>query len=474
MNINVTGGTVESYYSTAIREIGEQDKPDMTQLTQLKVTGGSVLGASKNPVNVTSDMLVRDISVNNVSVSGGTFNHAVPNDYCAEGFEPAENGDGTYGVKKVETPAKENKKLSIDFGNGEIEIRTGSQLFTYISHFTNAEFEKNLNYTATYKPSANHVFLYWLNESGRIISEQANYSFYLTYDTKLSAMSFTVDNSKRYVVFRDMNDKVLHSSEYTVDGNGNVVVDVPVTSGFTGFVFENWVDASGTVLTVENGKITIRAGAANKAIMIKAKYRSADTEYTVTVTDGAIEGTGETSKTFKYGESCTVVAQDTKDGKAFLGWYAGETLMSTNPQYSFAVVGSVVLTPCYGDSSVPSAVLGIVTSERTQNGDGTQIVTITLTWSVPNNYKIVSAGILSTSESVYNSKDELNLNYTDSLNIYNDVSTLKTTSGTYPLTLKLGKVSSAKDLYVRGYLQYIADDSGEVVTVYTDIFVSKA
>ena len=208
--------------------------------------------------------------------------------------------------------------------------------------------------------------------------------------------------------------------------------------------------------------------------MIKAKYRSADTEYTVTVTDGAIEGTGETSKTFKYGESCTVVAQDTKDGKAFLGWYAGETLMSTNPQYSFAVVGSVVLTPCYGDSSVPSAVLGIVTSERTQNGDGTQIVTITLTWSVPNNYKIVSAGILSTSESVYNSKDELNLNYTDSLNIYNDVSTLKTTSGTYPLTLKLGKVSSAKDLYVRGYLQYIADDSGEVVTVYTDIFVSIA
>ena len=256
VNINVTGGTVESYYSTAIREIGEQDKPDMTQLTQLKVTGGSVLGASQELGNVTNDMLVRDISVNNVSVSGGTFNHAVPSVYCAEGFEPAENGDGTYGVKKVETPAKENKKLSIDFGNGEIEIRTGSQLFTYISHFTNAEFEKNLNYTATYKPSANHVFLYWLNESGRIISEQANYSFYLTYDTKLSA----VDNSKRYVVFRDMNDKVLHSSEYTVDGNGNVVVDVPVTSGFTGFVFENWVDASGTVLTVENGKITIPAG----------------------------------------------------------------------------------------------------------------------------------------------------------------------------------------------------------------------
>ena len=100
VNINVTGGTVESYYSTAIREIGEQGKTDMTQLTKLNVIGGSVLGASKNPVNVTSDMLVRDISVINISVSGGTFKHAIPDSYCADGFIPTKNADGTYGVKE--------------------------------------------------------------------------------------------------------------------------------------------------------------------------------------------------------------------------------------------------------------------------------------------------------------------------------------------------------------------------------------
>ena len=100
VKINVTGGTVESYYSTAIREIGEQGKTDMTQLTKLNVIGGSVLGASKNPVNVTSDMLVRDISVINISVSGGTFKHAIPEEYCADGFIPTKNADGTYGVKE--------------------------------------------------------------------------------------------------------------------------------------------------------------------------------------------------------------------------------------------------------------------------------------------------------------------------------------------------------------------------------------
>ena len=100
VKINVTGGTVESYYSTAIREIGEQGKTDMTQLTKLNVIGGSVLGASKNPVNVTSDMLVCDISVINISVSGGTFKHAIPEEYCADGFIPTQNYDGTYGVKE--------------------------------------------------------------------------------------------------------------------------------------------------------------------------------------------------------------------------------------------------------------------------------------------------------------------------------------------------------------------------------------
>ena len=95
--INVTGGTVESYYSNAIREIGND--PSVTQLAELNVTGGEVLGASKNLGNVTNDMLVRDISVKNVSVSGGTFNHEVQSEYCADKFVPVNNNDGTYGVK---------------------------------------------------------------------------------------------------------------------------------------------------------------------------------------------------------------------------------------------------------------------------------------------------------------------------------------------------------------------------------------
>lgn len=96
VKIHVTGGAVESYYSTAIREIG--DDPSATQLTELTVSSGSVFGASKEPGKVESDILVHDVTAENVSVSGGTFSHKVQEDYCANGYIPTTNADGTYTV----------------------------------------------------------------------------------------------------------------------------------------------------------------------------------------------------------------------------------------------------------------------------------------------------------------------------------------------------------------------------------------
>ena len=42
------------------------------------------------------------------AVSGGTFKAAVPENYCADGYIPAKNGDGTYGVKKGSYVAETN------------------------------------------------------------------------------------------------------------------------------------------------------------------------------------------------------------------------------------------------------------------------------------------------------------------------------------------------------------------------------
>ena len=59
------------------------------QNRQLNVENGTFNGTFSVSGNVPA----------NIAISGGTFTNAVPAEYCAEGFIPQDNGDGTFGVK---------------------------------------------------------------------------------------------------------------------------------------------------------------------------------------------------------------------------------------------------------------------------------------------------------------------------------------------------------------------------------------
>ena len=60
------------------------------QSRQLTITGGTF----SKPISVSTQPA-------NISISGGTFANEVPADYCAAGYVPAANADGTYGVEKA-------------------------------------------------------------------------------------------------------------------------------------------------------------------------------------------------------------------------------------------------------------------------------------------------------------------------------------------------------------------------------------
>ena len=65
----------------------------------------------------------------NASVSGGTFSSAVKEEYCATGYIPKDNGDGTYGVKegvyvaKVDNVKYETLQAAIDAAKGGSTVR---------------------------------------------------------------------------------------------------------------------------------------------------------------------------------------------------------------------------------------------------------------------------------------------------------------------------------------------------------------
>ena len=92
MNLKITDGTFSASKDIFYSENGNH--LNQTTANIISVSGGKFTGtlATFNENNNFEDF-----------VSGGTFNHEVQEDYCAEGFIPKENGDSTYGVEMAST-----------------------------------------------------------------------------------------------------------------------------------------------------------------------------------------------------------------------------------------------------------------------------------------------------------------------------------------------------------------------------------
>lgn len=91
-------------------------------LASVEIKGGKIT-AEKDAILLTNG---KD---GTISVSGGTFSSEVPADYCAEGFIPTANADGTYGVKegvyvaKVDNVKYETLQAAIDAAKGGSTVR---------------------------------------------------------------------------------------------------------------------------------------------------------------------------------------------------------------------------------------------------------------------------------------------------------------------------------------------------------------
>ena len=129
----VNGGSFSSteYYGLYVSNDGQGEDPMQAAVT---VNGGTFTGANysvwigsdyNNPVNSTiaihNGIFMKPLNAQSntregaVQVYGGTFYQEVPPEYCAEGFVPQKNADGTWGVvkkKEAEINGKQYATLS--------------------------------------------------------------------------------------------------------------------------------------------------------------------------------------------------------------------------------------------------------------------------------------------------------------------------------------------------------------------------
>lgn len=106
--LNISGGTIASDTASAI----------VVKSGSTEITGGTITSEGGEAVKY-DETGSGYAPFEEIVVSGGTFNKPVPADYCANGYAPKDNGDGTYGVgPDTSSPLNPIEKAAASINDG--------------------------------------------------------------------------------------------------------------------------------------------------------------------------------------------------------------------------------------------------------------------------------------------------------------------------------------------------------------------
>lgn len=527
VQINISGNAVvESKYSTAIREIGN-DK-SQTNLVGLDITGGTVLGAKD-----TDAVLVRDVTAKDVNISGGEFSSIVKKEYCAPGFTPVTtaNSEGRYGVEigkftvmvTSRTTGSNSPVANVTGGGSDITYAQGTTVTAsaisgykfvgwFVNEYTGTPYSTDLTcevkptadctMIAVYEPISGGVFalevsaskftvnggatqrsyllekmpvgtqvtvvfkgsenfLYWVNESGKVVSTSKTYTFSMGSATTLKAVYAEKEEHQAMVVFISHTQQVISSKGYT-DTQEIQFPEPPIKMGAT---FVRW---SMTEAEIRAAMATTTTG----IIVVEPVYEFSAGSYTVTVNYPNDE---TATYTATVGKITTVTAKSI-DGKVFKCWKNGDTVLGYTETLKIAPRGDLTLTAEYVDAGTTVDRLPVIAlTEISASQQGAKYaVSFTATRSVPDGYTVTEQGILVSTNSRYGQSDALDAMKLDANGAKpDDTFILKATNtDATGVTVLNGTVSAAdRTVYGRAYM-ILRDSSGAMVYVYSDTILS--
>lgn len=527
VQINISGNAVvESKYSTAIREIGN-DK-SQTNLVGLDITGGTVLGAKD-----TDAVLVRDVTAKDVNISGGEFSSIVKKEYCAPGFTPVTtaNSEGRYGVEigkftvmvTSRTTGSDSPVANVAGGGSDITYAQGTTVTAsaisgykfvgwFVNEYTGTAYSTDLtcevkptdNCTmiAVYEPISGGKFWLTVTASEFTVNGGAVQDSYL-YEQFAIGTSVTVKftgtenflywvNASNKVVSTDKSYTFIMGSETTLkavyaekEENQAMVVFISHTQqvisskGYTdtqeiqfpeppikmGATFVRW---SMTEAEIRAAMATTTTG----IIVVEPVYEFSAGSYTVTVNYPNDE---TATYTATVGKITTVTAKSI-DGKVFKCWKNGDTVLGYTETLKIAPRGDLTLTAEYVDAGTTVDRLPVIAlTEISASQQGAKYaVSFTATRSVPDGYTVTEQGILVSTNSRYGQSDALDAMKLDANGAKpDDTFILKATNtDATGVTVLNGTVSAAdRTVYGRAYM-ILRDSSGAMVYVYSDTILS--
>ena len=525
VQINISGNAVvESKYSTAIREIGN-DK-SQTNLVGLDITGGTVLGAKD-----TDAVLVRDVTAKDVNISGGEFSSIVKKEYCAPGFTPVTtaNSEGRYGVKvgmftvmvTSRTTGSNSPVANVTGGGSDITYAVGTTVTAsaisgykfvgwFVNEYTGTAYSTDLTcevkptddwtMIAVYEPISGGKF--WLNVTASefTVNGGAVQDSYL-YEQFAIGTSVTVKftgtenflywvNASNKVVSTEKSYTFIMGSETTLkavygktrQNQATVVfishsdqiisskayttsdtIQFPVPPIKMGCTFTGW----------SMTESQIRAAMANNIGIIQVRALYTEPSIACKVTVVYPEGTDNQVVNAVVGKAIDVTAKDI-EGKTFSYWTDDKgTVLGYTKTLKLAPSGDMTVKAVYGENAEVKPVISMTAIDASA-GNGYWVVSFTATRAVPAGYEMVKQGILYSLDSRCAGeagKDYLKLTADGTVpeGVYEYSGKDQALNGVTRFNGKVGTADTT--LYGRGYM-ILKNSAGKVMYVYADTILS--
>ena len=488
-------------------------------------------GNNGSLVKIDSGYVEKVFDKGSYAISGGTFKTEVKKEWCAAGYVPTQNADGTYGVEigmftvmvTSRTTGSNSPVANVTGGGSNITYAQGTTVtasaisgYKFVGWFVNeypgtaystdltCEVKPTDDCTmiAVYEPISGGVFalevsaskftvnggatqrsyllekmpvgtqvtvvfkgsenfLYWVNESGKVVSTSKTYTFSMGSATTLKAVYAEKEEHQAMVVFISHTQQVISSKGYT-DTQEIQFPEPPIKMGAT---FVRW---SMTEAEIRAAMATTTTG----IIVVEPVYEFSAGSYTVTVNYPNDE---TATYTATVGKITTVTAKSI-DGKVFKCWKNGDTVLGYTETLKIAPRGDLTLTAEYVDAGTTVDRLPVIAlTEISASQQGAKYaVSFTATRSVPEGYTVTEQGILVSTNSQYGEADALDAMKLDANGNRPDNTLILKDSNTDAMgvTVLNGTTKYAdRTVYGRAYM-ILRDSSGTMVYVYSDTILS--
>lgn len=486
-------------------------------------------GNNGSLVKIDSGYVEKVFDKGSYAISGGTFKTEVKKEWCAAGYVPTQNGDGTYGVAEGKftvmvtsrTTGSDSPVANVAGGGSDITYAVGTTVTAsaisgykfvgwFVNEYTGTPYSTDL--TCEVKPTADCTMIavyepisggkFWLNVTASefTVNGGAVQDSYL-YEQFAVGASVTVEftgtenflywvNASNKVVSTDKSYTFIMGSETTLKAVYGKARQNQATVVFIShsdqIISSKAYTTSDTIqfpvppikmgCTFTGWSMTeaeIRAAMANNSGIIQVRARYTEPSIACKVTVIYPDGIGNDVVNAVVGKAVNVTAKDI-EGKTFSYWTdnAGNVLGYTKT-LNLAPSGDMTVKAVYDEAAEAKPVITISEVSATTANES-YVVTFMATRAVPDGYKVVKQGILWSRDAVCGEDGAAAYMQFDSngklptgVNAYIGNSLELNGVTRLDITTKYND----RTFYGRGYM-VLESDAGELLYIYTNTIES--